>query len=250
MAPLLVPFLLFSLLLSFSRDLVPKAELVLGKKVPDVQVLTSEGKTLYLSELSEGKPLMVSFLYTRCTSSCPLIVQRLKEALRNLPSEDYRVVLVDFDERDSVPDLRRFILDRSVPENWNVVLARGIDLKNLAGVLDFKFYYDEDTDMFAHPNVLVVLSPELKVTGYILGLSYDSDKLSEMIKRAELGEVDLNPIKGFLLKCFRYDPITGTYSIDWSFVAMILGGALPLLVMFYHVVWRNLLPEFLRRAPR
>ncbi len=248
MAPLLASLLLL-LSLSFSEDLTPKADFVLGKRVPDVVLTTSEGTQAKLSDLSRGKPLLMSFVYTRCTSSCPVIVQRLKRALSELGRSDYTVLLVDFDERDSVSELRDFVKQRGIEEpNWKVVLARGDELTRLTRAVDFKFYYDDKTDMFAHPNVLVVVSPDMRVSGYVLGLSYDPDKLSSLITSAASGRISLNPIKGLLLKCFRYDPITGTYSIDWSFVAMLLGGSLPLALMFYFVVFKNVVTG-IRRFP-
>jgi len=128
-----------------------------------------------------------------------------------------------------------------------VVLARGDSLKSLTRAVDFRFFYDEDTDMFAHPNVLIVVSPGLKVSGYMLGVTYDSDKLSALIAKARAGKVALNPIKGVFLRCFRYDPVTGTYTVDWSFVAMIVGGLLPLGAMFYFIFLKDIIAG-LRRA--
>ncbi|WP_457600749.1 SCO family protein [Hydrogenivirga sp.] len=249
MAPLLVPFLLF-FLFSFSREVpVPNAELVLGRDVPNVLLTDMNGRSVRLSDITGGKTVLMSFIYTRCTSSCPLIVQRLREALSEVEFGDYRVLLVDFDERDTQAELKKFVNQRNIYDSrWKVALAKGSELRQLTGALDFKFYYDEKTDMFAHPNVLVVLSPSRKVTGYILGLSYDPDRLTQMLKDAQRDKVALNPIRGLLLKCFRYDPVTGTYFIDWSFVAMVVGGSIPIAIMFYFIVFKPIVSGF-RRVP-
>ncbi|NPA41758.1 MAG: SCO family protein [Aquificae bacterium] len=249
MAPLLVPFLLFLSLLSFSSELIPKAEFLLGKEVPDVVLITSEGRTATLSELADGKPMLLSFIYTRCTSSCPLIVQKLKEALRNIDEGTYKVLLVDFDQRDTVEDLRNFINRRDIGEGWEVVLAKGENLELLSKSLDFKFFYDEKTDMFAHPNLLVVLSPRLRISGYVLGISFKSSKLKELIELAKVDKVALSPLKGILLRCFRYDPVTGTYTLDWSFVVMVFGGLVPITLMFYFVVLKGFIAGLRRETP-
>lgn len=245
MAPLLLPlFLLLSL--SFSQSLVPKAELVIGNYVPDVKVIKSSGEEVKLSSLSEGKPIILSFIYTRCTSSCPLIIQSLKKSLGDMAGS-YRVVLVDFDLRDSPADLRSYMKSKKI-DGWEVVLPRGEALTRLTKALDFRFTYDEKTDMFAHPNVLVVLSPSLRVVGYILGLSYDPDTLSSLIGRASRNEPMTNPIRTLFLKCFRYDPVTGSYFFDWSFVAMIAGGLIPLSFMFYYLFLKDVLTSFRRSS--
>ncbi len=247
MAPLLVPLFLSFLLTSYSQDIVPKADFVLGKKVPDVTLIDEKGKSVRLSEIVKGEPVLISLIYTRCTSSCPMIVRGIRDALAGM-KEEVRVLLVDFDERDTPKDLVEYRKKRGITDKrWILALAKGDSLKSLTRALDFKYFYDEKTDMFAHPNVLVILSPDLKVSGYILGLRYDPDKLSDIVAKARVGEVDINPIKGALLKCFRYDPITGTYYIDWSFVAMVIGGIIPIAGMFYFIFLRDLLSS-LRRA--
>ncbi len=248
MAPLLVPFLLYFLLIAHAQNIIPKAEFVLGKKLPDITLIDEEGRSLKLSQVADGKPLLLSFIYTRCTSACPMIVEGIKKALSEMGSRDIRVLLIDFDERDKPTNLKKFRKERSIYDSrWTLALVKGEELKKISRAVDFKYFYDEKTDMFAHPNVLIVVSPDLIVSGYILGLSYDADRLSVLIEKARVGQVAVSPIKSLLLKCFRYDPITGTYFIDWSFVAMIVGGLIPIAGMFYFIVLKNLLPG-LRRA--
>lgn len=243
MAPLLALLLLLLLKEAPARDITPKPEFVLGKEVPNITLVTHEGKRVTLKEIAGGHPLLLSFIYTKCTSACPMIVNGIREAVSRL-SKPHRVLLVDFDERDTVQDLKEFVKRREIyAANWVVALAKGEDLKRLTRAVDFRFFYDEDTDMFAHPNVLVILSPDLKISGYMMGVRYDPGKLSLLVEKARLGEVSINPIKGILLKCFRYDPVTGTYVIDWSFVAMIVGGLIPILGMAYFLFLRGLIAK-------
>jgi len=85
MAPLLVPFFLSFLLTVFSgeKDITPKADFVLGRKLPDVTVVDEEGKETSLSEIAGGEVFLLSFIYTKCASACPMIVEGIKKALRN-----------------------------------------------------------------------------------------------------------------------------------------------------------------------
>jgi len=231
MAPLLASlFLLF--MSAHAQNIVPNPERVLGGTVPDVYLLDEKGNRKKLSAFSGGEPLVLSFIYTRCTSACPLIVKGLKEALSEGSS---RVLLIDFDDRDTSADLRDFRNKHAIPPRWDIAVAKGENLKRLTEALDFRFFYDEKTDMFAHPNVLVVLSPSLKVSGYMLGVNYDRDKLATILTKAKTGKVELGWVRGILLKCFRYDPVEKTYVIDWSFIAMILGGLIPISGMAYYL---------------
>ncbi len=155
-----------------------------------------------------------------------MIVSGIKEATSKLSTKDYSVLLVDFDGRDTSAELRKFRRKRRIDQGWTLAVARGEELKKLTESVDFKFFYDKETNMFAHPNVLVVLSPSLKVSGYMLGVKFDPSKLSVMLEKARADRVELSWVRGLLLKCFRYDPVTGTFVIDWSFVAMVVGGLL------------------------
>ncbi len=234
--------LLFAPALTY--ELTPKADFVLGKRVPDITLEDHRGNILRLSHISDGQPLLVSLIYTRCSSSCPVIVERLKEALTRIDNRNYRVLLIDFDERDTRAELLKFVEQRAIKEPWIVALAKGEELKAFLRSVDFRYVYDEKTDMFYHPNVLIVLSPELRISGYILGLSFPKDKLEKLISIAERNEVNLNPIKSIILSCFRYDPISGKYSLDWSFVAMLIGGIIPFTFMFYFIVVKGLIRSF------
>ena len=240
--PRLLIILFGFFLFSFSQNFIPDAQKVLGNKVPNVKLITDKGKVVYLSELSNGKPILLSFIYTRCTSVCPIIVDSLKKALKEIKFKDFKVVLIDFDLRDKVENLKRFKNLRKIPEDWIIAIPESEEsLRNLTSSVDFKFKYDGKVDMFLHPNVLIVLSSDMKISAYILGVNYDAKKLSSFIKKAKEGKVNVGFMKGLLLKCFRYDPITGNYYIDWSFVAMILGGLIPISLMFYYLFLKEIL---------
>ncbi len=236
---LLASLLTVSLTLANTENLIPDAEKVIGKRVPDVILTLEGGIKTSLKNLSEGKPLLISFIYTKCTSACPLIVDGIKEGLKGVV-RPYKVVLIDFDERDTVYDLRKFREERKIPENWLLAKAENENLRKLTEALDFKYVYDRKTDMFYHSNVLVVLTPELKVSSYFLGVKYSSKDLSNAIDLAYLGATSESPVKGFLLRCFRYNPVTGKYEIDWSFIAMIVGSLIPISLMFYFIVWKEI----------
>jgi protein SCO1/2 len=248
MAPLLALFLLFTF--SYAVELkTPKAEKVLGKRIPDVSLILDSGEKTTLSRLAEDAPIIMSFIYTRCRSACPMIVKGIRDSIGSLRDRSAVILLIDFDLRDTPLELRSFRERHSLGPDWMVAIPEdGDSLRSLTRSLDFSFVYDEDTDMFAHPNVLVVVGKDLTVSGYFLGVRYDPDELGRVINLARLGKSDISPIKSLLLKCFRYDPLTGTYTLDWSFVAMVVGGLIPILGMAYFLFLRNLLGAIRRLA--
>ncbi|MBI4381228.1 MAG: SCO family protein [candidate division NC10 bacterium] len=56
--------------------LAPAARLPLIKPAPDFTLLDTSGRPIRLSEL-RGKVVLISFIYTACSSACPLLTQRM-----------------------------------------------------------------------------------------------------------------------------------------------------------------------------
>jgi len=53
--------------------------------VPKVKLLRDDGKTVALQdELNDGRPVVLSFIYTTCTAVCPLVSQTLSQLQRKL----------------------------------------------------------------------------------------------------------------------------------------------------------------------
>jgi protein SCO1 len=48
--------------------------------IPDVKLVRENGKTVLLSqELNDGRPIVLNFIYTTCTTICPLVSQTFSE---------------------------------------------------------------------------------------------------------------------------------------------------------------------------
>lgn len=63
--------------------------------VPQVSLIREDGKTVSLpEELNDGRPVVLSFIYTTCTAICPVISQNLAQLQRKLGTDRDRVHLV------------------------------------------------------------------------------------------------------------------------------------------------------------
>jgi protein SCO1/2 len=86
----------------------------------DLSFTDQEGQSVTLAAL-RGKPVALSFLYTRCTNprKCPLVADtmaRLQEMVRKAAlAHDVRLLLITFDpEFDSSAQLKRFAADHGL----------------------------------------------------------------------------------------------------------------------------------------
>lgn len=63
--------------------------------VPDIELVRDDGKTVRLrQELDDGRPVVLSFIFTSCTTICPMISATLAQVQRELGPARERVHLV------------------------------------------------------------------------------------------------------------------------------------------------------------
>ncbi|MEU2788525.1 SCO family protein [Streptomyces sp. NPDC007100] len=80
---------------------------------PDLVLTDTEGKKYDLIEQTKGHPTLVYFGYTHCPDVCPLTMNNIDVAMRQLPKaeqDDLRVVFVTSDpERDDSAALKKWL---------------------------------------------------------------------------------------------------------------------------------------------
>lgn len=176
----------FLLALTLATPLA-QTEYPTGGAIANVQLLDDQGRTRSLDEF-RGQPVVIAPLYTRCPLACPLIANALKRATSSakaLPS-DYRVIVFFFDPRDTPEDMRRFRANHQLPLNWTLATAKNLaDIRKLTDSISFRFATIKGG--FTHPNVVVALTPDLRVAQYIFGTSYSAAELDAALKTARGG---------------------------------------------------------------
>jgi protein SCO1/2 len=203
-----------------SPDLSVGVEEKLGSTAAlDVSLKDEEGKTLTLKD-ALGKPTILTLNYFRCAGICTPLLNGLAEALGEIrlePGEDFQVVTVSFDPRDTPEIAHRKKLNYLQqmkrpfpPRAWRFLTGEGAATKRLCDSVGFKF--KADGEQFIHAGVILMLSPEGKVTRYIYGTFFLPSDLQMALLDAARGEVKpTRPIQTtlsdrFLQFCFSRDP--------------------------------------------
>lgn len=131
---------------------------VLGRSVKDVSVkglVNQKNKSVSFEALT-GKPILISFIYTRCPMGdmCPLITQKMvkvqeKVADKNL---DLQFVSVSFDPEYDTPErLKSYGDKRNVDySNWDFWTGSPKTIDNLIAHFNVSTKKDEKNDLINH----------------------------------------------------------------------------------------------------
>lgn len=197
----------------------------LGNFVADVEVVLEDGRRERLYKLVSESPTVLVLTYYTCGGSCPLRVENLRDLISktSLRERDFRVLVLSFDRRDTLEDLRRFKETHGpFTRHWVFGLLPEEEVERLTRSIGFKFFYSERDRTFVHTNVYVFLSPEGRITRFLFGVKPEERDVRVALAEARSGEVSLSSLMDLaLLVCYTYDPSRSRFVVN---PALVLGG--------------------------
>ncbi|MCI0453017.1 MAG: SCO family protein [Candidatus Latescibacteria bacterium] len=163
---------------------IPDQTKTIGTQMPDVAFTADDDSTFHLSALW-GKPVIVSPIFTSCPHTCSMITESLRDALRAIgePGVGYEVLTISFDPADDTAAMRAYRERLTLPRGWRLVTASASDLATFLGAMDFNVTALEGGG-FAHPNLVVVLGPDLRIASYVHGVMYETDDVRAALEDA------------------------------------------------------------------
>ncbi|HRO45689.1 SCO family protein [Agriterribacter sp.] len=207
----------------------PNEKKFLAQKAVNIEVFDAAGNSFELFTLLGKKPLIISPVYTRCHSLCGVISNGVQTAITGLGSlgKDFTMVSFSFDSSDKPMNLaayeNRWKMDGI---NWKTISASAENIQQFMSSIDYQYDYDPATKEFNHPSVLIVLTPGGKISRYIYGINPSKKDIKLAVMEAMAEKTRPGIIKGFYLRCFGYDPVLKTYTIDWRFIISTSAGLL------------------------
>lgn len=200
-----------------------KVEQRIGGVLPlEAEFVDQNGKAVRLGDyFKDDKPVIIAPVYYSCPMLCGLVLDGLVNTLHELRfkmGEEYRVVTFSFDPRDNPGSAttkwsqytRRYGRPGS-QDHWHFLSGDEKNIQELTDALGFRYTYDPATGQFAHAAMVVVATPQGRISRYFWGIDYDARDM-----RLGLVEASKNKIGGateqLLLLCFQYDSSTGKYT--------------------------------------
>lgn len=195
-----------------------------GAELPTRSVyLDSSGRTVRLSELPQGLPLIVLLAYFHCTSLCGVVRSSLFNALGAAKLEagrDYALAVLSIDPREMSAEARAAksadlaaFGPRGAESFVHYLTGRADDIHALSDAVGFCDRFDPASNQYAHPAGVVFVTPTGRISNYLLGVGYSPSAVRSALQQADAGDIAAagSPI---LLICFHFDPTTGRYSLE------------------------------------
>ncbi len=259
MRSLLFFAVLSSSLVSFAKPELPK-ELKdvgvsehMGSQVDmNTSFTNEEGQEVALKDYIKGnRPVIVALGYNGCPKLCSLIWKGFVSAARSITwtiGKEYDFVMISIDPREDhllaaqkKENVARSYGRDGAEKGFHFLTGTEANIQKMAQNLGVNYKYDKNIDQYAHPAVLMVVSPGGKITRYLYGIEFRPNDLKLALIEGAEGRVG-TVLERALLFCYQYDATSGSYSVTIMNMMKILAAGT--IVMIALLVW------FLRRQTR
>jgi protein SCO1/2 len=217
---------------------IAKSTQALGRAVGDHSLTDSRGTPFSLAEY-RGIPLVISLVYSSCSSVCPPTTQHtidaVTEAGRVFGFDRFAVLTVGFDARnDTVPRMAQFASQQGIKlPNWRVASGDAATIDAL--LADLGFSYRAAAGGFDHPTQTTIVDRNGKVYRHVYGEAFPLRMFMEPMKDVVYGTSTPFTLTGIVDRikfiCTSYDPGAGRYRIDYGLVFGSVLAAISLLAM-------------------
>lgn len=231
-----------------SRDVDVKE--ALDSQVPmDATFTDSSGKQVKLGDFFDGtRPVILTMNYSNCPMLCSLQLNGLFQALGKLDwaiGQNFQMITVSIDPKEtseraqSTKEKYLKIYDRPGIEGaWHFLTGTKQNIDKLASSVGFVYKYLPDKNQYAHVAVVMVCTPDGRVSRYLYNVTFDPDTVRTALLEAGEGKIG-NTVDRLLLVCYQYDPRSGSYvpatknimRIAGALIMLLLGGLIGGLVL-------------------
>jgi protein SCO1 len=200
----------------------------LNRKLPlSATYVDSSGKPVALGDYFGKRPVVLAEVYFSCGMLCPQVMHGAADALKQTglkAGKDYEVVIASFDPKDTpqeaASEKQRFLGwlgDPGAASGVHFLTGVQSSIDALSTATGFHYVSvpgpDGKMDQFAHSSVIMVATPDGRMSKYFSGIQYEPRDLRLAMVDAsnhKIGTVaDL-----FLLYCCSYNPSSGRYTVS------------------------------------
>ena len=217
----------------------------LNAQIPlDLVFKDESGQALPLrTYFSNNKPVLLSLVYFKCASVCPMSMAETTRSLSHLPLKpgtDYNVLVVSFDPQDTPAAAADQKLKYSKEfhqagfgAGFHFLTGSQDAIGKLTDAVGWKYAWDQGTQQFVHAAGIMIATPDGKLSRYFYGLAYAPQDIRMGLVEASKRKI-AGPADYILLFCFHYDYTQGKYTLAITNImqaaaaltVLLLGGAI------------------------
>lgn len=247
---LVLAYPLFSLSQDISDQVINAEDVEIGvvehlnDYLPDsISLINEQGEQVWLNDVID-KPTILNFVYYRCPGICSPLMEAVAGVMDKsdlVPGEDYQVLTISFDPRETIDlGVRKKTNYLNLMNNKKEQAEDGwlfyvSDSSSIARVTEATgFRYKKTGNDFLHAASLVVVSPDGKITRYLNGLYFLPFEWKMAIVESSKGQAGptLNKVLRF---CYSYDPQGQTYVLNVTKVSGVIILFMVLMLGLYLV---------------
>ncbi|CAG1066793.1 SCO1 protein [uncultured bacterium] len=234
-------------------DASAKAE---GTKIGEYSLVDQDGVRFNLGEYFKGnKPLVISYIYTSCPVVCPTITAEFKKAVdgaKEAFGDKFNVLTIGFDPANDTPEKlneygRKFT---GSFEGFRFASSDPETIERLLNAAGF-FRVRQDDGSFDHIDMVTTLRPDGTIYRQVYSLRTQPQNLAlrmeELLTGKAGGAASLTLVDKLKFFCYRYDPYSGKYVLDYPVFVSIFIQALIIGGIFYAVWGKRMMARFKRR---
>jgi protein SCO1/2 len=188
----------------------------------DLAFRDEAGRPVRLGDYFGQRPVILLFAYYECPMLCTLVLNELTSTLRDVsfnPADQFEVVIVSMDPGET-PEMAAakksaYLEEYGRPgaeQGWHFLTGDQAEIAKLAEGVGFRYVYDAVRDEYAHPTGVILLTPQGRISRYLLGIGYSPGDIRLGLVEASSGAVG-SPADQFTLLCYAYDPVHGRYTL-------------------------------------
>jgi protein SCO1 len=222
----------------------------LNRALPLNDVFTDDtGRQVKLGDFfNHGRPVMMALMYYNCKLLCPEVLQGMATSLRESgfhAGKEYDVVVASIDPTDkpsdSASEKQHFLSMIDQPNTGasvHFLTGQQQSIDDISHATGFHYVRvpgpDGKMDQFAHSSVIMVATPDGRLSKYLFGVDYQSRDVRLALIQASTHHIGtLSDL--ILLYCCSYSPTQGRYTVAILRILGLAGLAslLAVILMLY-----------------
>lgn len=184
------------------------------------------GQDVTLGKYFGSRPAVMALVYYHCGLLCPQVLHGMAEALRGTrfkAGDQYDVIVASIDPMDTTADSvdakQKFLTtlgDAGTADGVHFLTGPQQSITDLAQATGFHYVRvpgpDGKMDQFAHSSVIMIATPDGRMSKYLSGITYvPRDVRLALIQASDRKIGSLSDI--VLLYCCNYVPSKGRYTV-------------------------------------